>query len=101
MRLASQLASFERRARVALDGRLRVEGLRLHALIGDGVAAALRLEAEIARLERRRQALLLRAGRSSSAARQALDLAESGRGLRGDLAGARRLLVALMRLDHA
>ena len=101
LRMASQLASFDRRARVALDGALRVDGGRLQELIGDGVAAALGLEAEIARLERRRLAVLPRAGRSSAAARQALELGESGRGLRGDLAGARGLLAALIRLERA
>jgi hypothetical protein len=100
LRLASQLASFDRRARVALDGTLPLEAGRLQELIGDGAAAALGLEAEIVRLERRRQHVLPRAGRSDVAARQALELGEDGRGLRGDLAGARGLLVALMRLPR-
>jgi hypothetical protein len=100
LRLVSQLASFDRRARVALVGALPLEDGRFHELIGDGAAAALGLEAELVRLERRRQAVLPRAGRSDAAARQALDLGEDGRGLRGDLAGARGLLVALMRQDR-
>jgi hypothetical protein len=97
LRLASQLASFDRRARVALDGVVPVDDSRLQELIGDGAAATLGLEAELVRLERRRQAVLPRAGRSDAAARQALELGEDGRGLRSDLAGARGLLVALMR----
>jgi hypothetical protein len=100
-RLANQLASFDRRARVALEGALPLEDGRLHELIGDGAAAALGLEAELARLERRREAVLPRAGRSDAAARRALELGEDGRGLRGDLAGARGLLAALMPLNGA
>jgi hypothetical protein len=73
--LAGQLGRFDRRARLVLDGRSPSRA-QLEGLIADGVAAALELEARLARLRPGPEAF----------------------GLREDLATARRLVRDLMRL---
>jgi hypothetical protein len=72
--LASQLASFDRRARLVIEGT-PPSRLRLEPLIADGVATALALETRIARAD-----------------------GADAEGLRHDLTGTRRLVRHLMGL---
>ena len=91
------LPDFERRVHDALTA----EHPSLHPLedlITDGCAAALHLETELTRLDRRREALLDRLGHDPDAAREALQLAERGREDEDDLERVRELLRELMHL---
>jgi len=91
------LPDFERRVHDALTAEQ--PSLRpLEDLITDGCAAALHLETERARLDRRREALLDRMGQDPGAAREALELSERGREDQDDLDRVRELLRELMHL---
>ncbi len=91
------LPDFERRVRSALDdGEPILEPLE--DLITDGCAAALHLETDLARLERRRDALLPLVGRDDDAARQTVQIAESIRVTGADLDQVRDLVSELMHL---
>src|SRR3954447_1156131 len=91
------LPDYERRARLALADDAPV--LRpLEDLITDGCAAALHLETDLARLERRRDALLPLVGRDDEAARQTVEIAARLRETSDDLDQLRDLVTQLMHL---
>ena len=91
------LPDFERRVRDALSADPVL--LRpLEDLITDGCANALQLETELARLERRRDELLPRAGTENGAAREAVDLAGRIEEVEEDLDLVRGLIGELMNL---
>jgi len=91
------LPDFERRVRDALAAELPVLG-PLEDLITDGCAAALHLETDLSRLERRREALLPVAGRDDDAARETVAVAERMREATDDLDRVRELVSELMHL---
>jgi hypothetical protein len=90
------LPDFERRVRLALAHETPV--LPLEDLITDGCAAALHLETHLARLERRRDALLPLVGRDDDAARETVEIAGRIRETGDDLDQVRDLLSELMHL---
>lgn len=91
------LPDYERRARTALADETPV--LRpLEDLITDGCAAALHLETDLARLERRRDALLPLVGRDDDAARETVAIAARIRETGDDLDQIRDLVTELMHL---
>jgi hypothetical protein len=91
------LPDFERRVRFALATKTPL--LRpLEDLITDGCAAALLLETDLARLERRREALLPQVGRDDDAARETVEIAGRIRETGDDLDQVRDLVSELMHL---
>jgi hypothetical protein len=91
------LPDYERRARSALSDH--APALRpLEDLITDGCAAALLLETDLARLERRRDSLLPLVGRDDDAARETMEIAGRIRETADDLDEVRDLVTELMHL---